>query len=355
MAIAQLLRRSRAAASKEPQVQELIREIFMGIVVEADADISRRLAEKLAPAAWAPVALIHVLALDDIEIARPIIAASPLLNDDDLVRLLVEATLEHQIEVARRPGIGATVVSAILDQSDPAVITALAANDTADVSAAMAHVAAGERVRRRVGGHARPGRPSSQTHFGQAGPQFPLRLGRRNPARRPGVAVRTRSRRPDPGDFGCSEGRPRGRARRPLRSRPNGPPAWERDQMEQRLIAKLDAAGQLRPGYLLRALREGKMSMFEAALATLAGFTTKQVHQALLMAGRPELLAMACVAVGIDRSVFPTLLSLVQQAARRARPMNGRILADGAASARLQPWSRPRPPPRRSGDAVAAI
>ena len=123
-----------AAASKEPAVQALINDIFMGIVMEAEADIRRRLADRLAGAEWAPPALINVLALDDIEIARPIIALSPVLQDSDLVRLLVEATLEHQIEVARRPAIGAPVVNAILDQSDPDVLAALAANDTADIS-----------------------------------------------------------------------------------------------------------------------------------------------------------------------------------------------------------------------------
>ena len=89
-------------------------------------------------------------------------------------------------------------------------------------------------------------------------------------------------------------------------------PTKERQETEQRLIAKLHEAGQLRPSYLLRALREGKLSLFEAALAKLGGFTLDQVHIAIV-SDRPELLAMACVAVGVDRSVFPTLLGLVRQ------------------------------------------
>ena len=113
--------------------QALVQDIFMDLVVEAERSIRQRLAEKLARATWAPHALISILALDDIEIARPLIARSPMLQDDDLMRLLVEATLEHQIEIAQRPGIGAPVVSAILDQSQPAVMTALAGNETAEV------------------------------------------------------------------------------------------------------------------------------------------------------------------------------------------------------------------------------
>ena len=115
-------------------VQALVNDIFMLLVVEAERDIRARLADKLANARWAPRALVNVLALDEIEIARPIIASSPVLQDLDLIRLLVEATIEHQIEVARRPGLGSLVVDAILTQEEPAVLTALASNDSAEIS-----------------------------------------------------------------------------------------------------------------------------------------------------------------------------------------------------------------------------
>jgi uncharacterized protein (DUF2336 family) len=112
----------------QPAVRELVGAVFMHLVAEAESDIRRRLAEKIAPAPWAPPALINVLALDEIEIAAPVIAASPVLQDHDLIRLLVEATLDHQIAVARRGRLGAPVVEAILRQQEPAVLTALAAN-----------------------------------------------------------------------------------------------------------------------------------------------------------------------------------------------------------------------------------
>ena len=108
---------SGAGALDATAVQALLNDIFMCLVMEAEREIRRRLAEKLARAAWAPRALVNVLALDDIEIARPIIASSPVLQDRDLIRLLVEATIEHQIEVARRPNIGPLIVDAILTQA----------------------------------------------------------------------------------------------------------------------------------------------------------------------------------------------------------------------------------------------
>ena len=123
-----------AVAMISPQIQALLNSIFLGLVAGAEREIRKRLAEKLSEVDWAPPALINVLALDEIEIARPVIAASPLLKDADLIRLLVEATIEHQIEVARRPNLSHEVVSAILEAAEPAVMAALCGNHSADLA-----------------------------------------------------------------------------------------------------------------------------------------------------------------------------------------------------------------------------
>ena len=125
-----------AKVAANTQIQALLNSIFLGLVVGAERDIRRRLSNTLASADWCPSALVNVLALDEIEIARPIIARSSVLQDADLVRLLVEATIEHQIEVARRPNLSAGVAAAIVRKAEPAVMTALAGNVTADVAEA---------------------------------------------------------------------------------------------------------------------------------------------------------------------------------------------------------------------------
>ena len=48
------------------------------------------------------------------------------------------------------------------------------------------------------------------------------------------------------------------------------------------------------------------------AMARLGRFDVRQVRRAI-DSNRPELLALACSAVGIDRSVFPTILEHVRQ------------------------------------------
>jgi uncharacterized protein (DUF2336 family) len=289
-------------ACLKPEVQALLQEIFMGLVTQAERDIRQRLAERLSSATWAPPALICVLALDDIDIARPIITKSPILQDHDLIRLLVEATLEHQIEVARRPSIGPTVVNAILDQSQPAVLIALSGNETADISpfAMQRLVIASQRIaalRGSLAQHPRLTREMAESLYSWVGE-----------AVRESVASRFKLDPPALADK-VSEAVADAVTEPAVQSQADA--VREREEMERQLIAKLNAADQLRPGYILRALREGRLVRFEAALVALGGYSGRDIRHAL-NSGRPELLALACVGVGIDRSVFPTILSLVR-------------------------------------------
>ncbi|MBW8815612.1 MAG: DUF2336 domain-containing protein [Caulobacterales bacterium] len=294
------------AAMKSPAIQALLSSIFMSLVVEAERDIRHRLSQKLAAADWAPNALVNVLALDDIEIARPIIARSPVLKDLDLVRLLVEATIEHQIEVARRPHLSQTVIGAILEQAEPAVLTALAGNPTAELTAADMEelVEASRQI-------AAMRTPLSQHPklTGQLAKRLYLWAGL---ALRQGLAERFRlditvldealAASVAEAHYGVASDEAQPRMAR----------EGEREAMEQRLIDKLHAAGQLRPGYLIRALREGRLGLFATGLAMLGRFEAAHV-QATLDSDRPELLALACAAVGIDRSVFPDLLEMTRK------------------------------------------
>jgi uncharacterized protein (DUF2336 family) len=85
----------------------------------------------------------------------------------------------------------------------------------------------------------------------------------------------------------------------------------EQADMERRLLAKLHSAGQLRPSYLLRALREQRLGLFMTALAMLGGYSVDDIRRSI-DADRPDILALACLSVGVDRGAFSTLLSLVR-------------------------------------------
>jgi uncharacterized protein (DUF2336 family) len=294
------------------QVQALLDSIFLNLITSAEHDIRRLLAEKLALADWPPAALVRTLARDEIEIARPIIATSPVLSDTDLVRLLVEATVEHQIEVARRPCVGPAVVETILSQAEPAVLTALAGNDTANISPeAMTQLV---EASRQIAGMRSPlvRHPRLTTEMAQ---RLYIWVGE---SLRSAIVTRYRVDA-DALDKAIAEAVNEAQVGVGLDAAIGPAPVdTEQRRMEARLIGKLHEAGQLRPSYLLRALREHKLSLFEAALAALGGYTPHAVHLAV-NAERPEMLAMACAGVGVDRGAFATILALVREL-NRGRP-----------------------------------
>jgi uncharacterized protein (DUF2336 family) len=291
--------------ARTPQIQALLGSIFLDLVGGAEHDIRRALAEKLAQAEWPPKALVNALAHDEIEIARPVIGASPVLDDSDLVKLLVELTVEHQIEVAQRPGIGLPVVEAIVEKAEPTVMTALAGNDTADISPeAMVQLVEASRqiaaMRSPLARHPRLTQDLAERLYVWVGQSL-----------RAAIVSRVRV-------DAASLDRAIAQAVSEARSRTGDDPTTagrrmddEQREMERRLIGKLHLAGQLRPSYLLRALREQRLTLFVVALATLGGYAPEEVRAAI-DADNPERLALACISVGLDRGAFSTLLTLVR-------------------------------------------
>jgi uncharacterized protein (DUF2336 family) len=290
---------------RSPQAQDLLGSVLMSLVTNAEHDIRQALAEKLADAAWPPHALINALALDDIEIARPIIAASPVLDDPDLIKLLVEATVEHQIEVALRPSISTPIVDRIVSRAEPAVMTALASNDTADIAPiAMARLVEASRdiasMRSPLARHPRLTEDMAQRLYIWVGQSL-----------RSAIVARFRV---DQAVLDAALQAAVGQAQiLPLRDPglSKSIASTEQLEMERKLIAKLHEAGQLRPSYMLRSLREQRLSLFQISLATLGDYTTEDVRRAL-DADRADYLALACAGVGVDRGAFATVLGLVR-------------------------------------------
>lgn len=287
------------------EASPVLTEIFMTLARQAERDIRKSLSESLATATWAPPALVHMLALDEIEIARPLIANSPLLKDADLIRILIEATIEHQIEVARRPTLSRIVSDAIIDKAEPATLTALASNRTADI---------GEAGLRRLVEHARriaALRAPLTRHPGLNDALASELYAWVGQALRQAISEKFRvdeSAMQKAVDEAAAAARPVGKTE-PATSDDG---TSERELMERRLIDKLQGAGQLRPGFIVRAIREKKLSLFEHGVAALLDVPVMAIRKAIASTN-PDGLFLACVAVGIDRAVFPAILDEIRK------------------------------------------
>jgi uncharacterized protein (DUF2336 family) len=279
---------------------EALAEIFIALTRSAEREIRQVLAQRLAKVEWAPAALVRMLAADEIEIARPVIAASPLLLDDDLIQLLTDCSIEHQIQVALRPNIGAAVARAIVAGGDPAVMTALATNRSARIeTAAFADLV----------NHSRQ----------LAALRAPLT---RHPSLDEDLALRLYQwvgealRQAISDRFTLDPARLAEAIQNAAKTATNQPAGLEwgsaAEDPDARVVGKLHSAGQLRPAYLIRALREEKLGVFAHGLATLGRFDVAQVHRALQGdTARP--LFLACIAVGLDRAAFPAILTEIRK------------------------------------------
>jgi uncharacterized protein (DUF2336 family) len=274
-------------------------DIFLTVADQIERDIRKVLATRLAQADWAPRAVVNALIMDEIDIARPLLAASPVLQDEDMMRVLLEATLEHQIEVALRPRLSGRVSDAIIDRGEPATLTALASNRTAQIS--------GEGVRRLVEHSRRIAalRLPLTRHPGLTEPLAEQMYQWVGIALRQSIAARFEI---DEDRLATLVDQSVADAMAPSQTAPDSP---ERDEMERRLIDKLHAAGQLKPGYLVRAIREKRLGLFLHGLAALSGLPAADIRKALAD-NSAEALYYACAAIGMDRAVFPAILAEIR-------------------------------------------
>ena len=286
------------ASPPSGELSPVLGEIFLTLARQAEREVRKVLSEKLAHADWAPASLVNLLAQDEIEIARPILTSSPILQDDDLLRVMIEASLEHQIAIARRPQISGRVADAVIDRGEPAVLTALATNRTADLSVdgirrLVEHSRRIAALRGPLTRHPRMTEALAEQMYHWVGTALRQSISARFNVDEAVVGAAV---------YDAVEG-----IIRPARADHRQEDEADRDEMERRLIDKLQAAGQLRAGFLVRAVREKRLSLFVHGLATLGGFVAADIRQSL-NAPSPEALYYACSAVGIDRAVFPTLL-----------------------------------------------
>ena len=265
------------------RVPEGLDHLLQRMVLDAAPDTRARLSVRMAGSRWAPPELVRTLARDEIAVAGPVLLRSPHLRDHDLMQVFDEGSLNHQIAIARRGGLSSPLVETVLQTQEPALLTALASNDRAE----MSHDA----MRRLV--------EASRQH---AALRTPLA---RHPRMTQELAQRLSAWGSEPLKHLLTA-----RFKLPVVA-PEPVEVAEDAAQEERVIDKMQKAGKLTLGYLLETLRHGQLPLFVAALARLGGFSAQEIRAAV-DGDKPEMLALACASVGIDQRAFPTVLAGVR-------------------------------------------
>lgn len=108
--------------------------ILESLLREVEAALRADLATRLSRRNDVPRSLVMALARDEITVAEPILANSPLLGDDELIELIRTRSQEHRLAIAARPGIAERVTDALVNTGEELVIERLIRNPDAHFS-----------------------------------------------------------------------------------------------------------------------------------------------------------------------------------------------------------------------------
>ncbi|MFW5661054.1 MAG: DUF2336 domain-containing protein [Oceanicaulis sp.] len=110
-------------------------EVLRILAMDAAELVRRALAVTLQRSPYLPADVARKM-IDDVDtIAVPIIAGSPVLEDEDLIRLATAAPENRQVALASRAQISEAVVEALVEHGAPAAVRTAAGNDGARFSA----------------------------------------------------------------------------------------------------------------------------------------------------------------------------------------------------------------------------
>ena len=116
------------------QNREIITDIIIQLIKEVEASVRRSLADHFAERSDVHEDLVIALANDDIEVAHPVLLKSEVLRDAELIEIVQNRTMEHQVAIAMRPLVSERVSDALVETENDKVVTTLLENDGARIS-----------------------------------------------------------------------------------------------------------------------------------------------------------------------------------------------------------------------------
>lgn len=104
------------------------------LVKDVEKKVRQTLAEAVASSRSLPEGVALRLAWDEIEVARPILEASPVLGDDQLIEIVRTHTMQYALAVAGRQSLSTRLSAALVDTGESVVVARIVDNRTAQLS-----------------------------------------------------------------------------------------------------------------------------------------------------------------------------------------------------------------------------
>lgn len=118
-----------------PEQIALFDDVLLRLAEQIELEARARLAHTLAPMTNAPPKIIRALAFDDaIEVAAPVLTASPVLSEADLVANAKTKSQQHLFAISQRAALTEAVTDVLVDRGDHGVVRSVAKNNGARFS-----------------------------------------------------------------------------------------------------------------------------------------------------------------------------------------------------------------------------
>lgn len=111
-----------------PRESELVADVLIGLMRQAERDLRTALAERLSILENAPLRLMLQLANDDIAVAGSILSKSSVLNDLDLIYIIKSKGAEHWQNIAKRTKMSDQIINILVDTCEQGTVINLAKN-----------------------------------------------------------------------------------------------------------------------------------------------------------------------------------------------------------------------------------
>ena len=311
--------------------RSLMTEILRQLIHDVEVSVRRALAERLAAQPLAPHELVIALANDEIEVAHPLLVNSDVLQDLELIEIIRNRTLEHQLAIGIRKSVSEEVADALIATDSVDVIKTLLENHNAKISQRTMEYLVEQS--QRVDTYQNPllRRPDLDTTLAKrmywwvsaALRTYILDRYEIDPAELDETMETTVKALTENGDS-------------------HRPKAVE-------LADELAERQEITPALILKTLREGEVALFAALFGKFTGIRLQLVQRMLFEPGG-EGLAIACKGSGIDKSTFASIYVLTRKARGRdtvnhLADMAGILglydrIKDDAAGMLLKKWQR---------------
>ncbi len=130
------------ALTEKPSERELIADILISLIRQAEHDLKCALSERLAVLDNAPLRLLLRLTEEAIDVAAPVLRQSKVLNDLDLMYIIQAHDSPYWQAIAARDEIPAPVADCLAQTRDRATARILAGNEGAELGASASNILA---------------------------------------------------------------------------------------------------------------------------------------------------------------------------------------------------------------------